>query len=463
VLLTISVHATPATDLGYLLAKNPARTHSFQLPFGTAHVFFPEASDAKCTAALLVDLDAIGLVRSRVRNDDAPLAQYVNDRPYAASSFLSVAIGRVFGTAMSGKCRDRPDLPAQALPFEVALYAVPCRGGDAVARRLFEPLGYRVAASRLPLDDQFPEWGESRFYDLSLAATARLADILTHLAVLIPVLDDQKHYWVGADEVDKLLDRGEGWLAEHPARDLIVERSLKHRRGLVRDALDRLSDEGEPAEVADDATPGKEEALETPMKLNEVRLARVHEVLTVEDVRSVVDLGCGEGQLLGRLARDKRFHRVVGVDVSLRSLEIAQRRLDPERLPSKVAERVTLLHGSATYRDARLKDFDAACLVEVVEHVEPARHSALERVVFGEIRPRVVIVTTPNVEYNVRFENPPGSGFRHRDHRFEWSRAEFASWSARVAEQYGYAVRHEPIGPVDPELGAPTQMGVFTR
>jgi len=166
VLLTISTPHVPATDLGFLLHKNPARAQATALPFGTATVVYPEARDDLCTAALVVDVDPVALVRDRAggpRGNDGSLERYVNDRPYAASSFLSVAIGKCFGTAMSGRCKERPELAGTALPLVSELPVVPCRGGAPLLRRLFEPLGYDVATRSLPLDARFPEWGDSRY------------------------------------------------------------------------------------------------------------------------------------------------------------------------------------------------------------------------------------------------------------------------------------------------------------
>lgn len=483
-LFTVTTTHSPATDLGYLLGKNPARTHSFDLPFGRAHVFWPEADPDRSTAALLVDVDSVGLVRGRTSPDDAPLAHYVNDRPYAASSFLSVALARVFHSALNGRSRDRQELADTPIPLQATLHAVPCRGGAeillpvgagvlpkrrstgmglGIVRRLFEPLGYTVHVEQLPLDPARPDWGPSRLHDVTLAATCRLADLLSHVYVLVPVLDDQKHYWVGQDEVDKLLARGEGWLEAHPARDLIVERYLKHRRPLVRNALERLQEDAPDAEDPTQDAPDGEEGLERPLSLKEQRLQAVHDVLIAEDVKTVADLGCGEGKLLARLLRDKRFTRVLGMDVSVRSLERARQRFDPDRLPERVVERLVLLHGSVTYRDARLNDLDAACLVEVIEHLDEDRLPAIEAAIFGAARPRVVVVTTPNAEYNALFTNLPPGRFRHADHRFEWTREQFTAWATAVADRHGYAVRFLPIGPEDPTLGAPTQMGVFSR
>lgn len=462
-LLTITTTHEPATDLGYLLYKNPARAQSFDLPFGNAHVFYPEATPERCTAALLLDVDPVGLVR-RPKGADAPLEPYVNDRPYVASSFLSVAISRVFGTALSGKSKDRPELAETPIPLVARIAVVPCRDGEDLLRRLFEPLGYAVEAERHPLDPEFPEWGESRYFTLTLRATTRLVNLLRHLYVLVPVLDDAKHYYVGEDEIEKLLRQGEGWLAAHPERELIARRYLRHRPRLTRAALARLTmeEESDP-DAAAEARDAAEQEAEERIGLNEQRLGAVVAALRASGARRVVDLGCGEGRLLRILLNDAQFEEILGMDVSIRALEIARERLRLERLPPRQRERVRLIHGSLTYRDPRIEGFDAATVVEVIEHLDPPRLEAFERVLFEFARPGTVVVTTPNREYNDKFERLPAGAFRHRDHRFEWTRSEFAAWAQAVAERFGYAVRFLPVGPEDPALGAPTQMGVFVR
>jgi len=460
-LLTIRTTHRPATDLGYLLGKNPARAQSFELAFGAAHVFYPEAGDDACTAALLLDVDPVALVRG-----PGTLDQYVNDRPYAASSFLSVAISRVLRSAMGGTCRDRPELAALPIPLTARIPALPVRGGEPFLRRLFEPLGYELAAERLPLDETRPEWGDSRYFTVTLSATRPLSELLTHLYVLIPVLDNAKHYWVGDDEVEKLLRHGEGWLPAHPERDLIARRYLKHRHSLVRDAIARLVTAEEPAEDEDEAVeaqPAGEHEVEARVSLNEQRQQAVVDALKTSGAARVLDLGCGEGNLLRRLLREAQFTEIVGVDVAHRTLEIAAAKLKLERMPEARRSRIRLLHGSLVYRDRRLEGFDAAAVVEVIEHLDPPRLAAFERAVFASARPATVVLTTPNAEYNVRWPSLPAGHFRHRDHRFEWTRAELASWANAVAARHGYTVRYQPVGPVETEVGSPTQMAVFTR
>jgi 3' terminal RNA ribose 2'-O-methyltransferase Hen1 len=466
-LLTLTSTHQPATDLGFLLHKNPDGVHSADLTFGQVHVVYPEATDDRCTAALLVEVDPVGLVRKDgrgPRGNDFSLGQYVNDRPYVASSFLSVAINKVFGTALTGRSKERPELAAAAIPLVAHLPVVPCRGGEAVLRLLFEPLGYRVDATPIPLDPQFPEWGDSRYFDVTLTATCRLQALLEHLFVLLPVLDDDKHYWVGPDEVDKLLRRGGDWLASHPDKELIARRYLRHDRRLTNDALARLlgDDAADPDEAQADHD--REEAVvEKPISLNEQRLDAVVAQIEAARARRVVDLGCGAGKLVQRILRDTKAEKVLGVDASHRALEAASRRLHLDTMAPRQRERVELVQGALTYRDKRLQGFDAATVVEVIEHLDPPRLGAFERAVFAFARPTRVIVTTPNIEYNALFETLPAGSLRHRDHRFEWTRAEFGEWTGGVAGRHGYDVELSGIGPVDDERGAPTQMAVFRR
>src|SRR6266478_5820317 len=465
-LLTISYFGKTATDLGYLLHKSPFRVHSFEQVFGKAHVFYPETSPERCTAALLLEVDPIGLVRNRrgPSGEGHALEEYVNDRPYAASSFLSVAIARTFGTAITGKSKERQELADTPLPLEVRITVLPCRGGESLLRRLFEPLGYEVSATRHPLDEKFPEWGESPYFSVGLKATIRLSDLLTHLYVLIPVLDDDKHYWVGDAEVEKLLRHGEGWLREHPDRELITNRYLKHQKRLAREALSRLIGDEEPAadEVAETHT-REEEAIEKPISLAEQRIGAVMAALRSSGATRVLDLGCGEGRLLRELLKDKAFAEIVGMDVSHRALEIASQKLRFEDLPRIQKDRIRLIHGSLTYRDKRLAGYDAATVVEVVEHQDPPRLAAFERVLFEFARPQTILVTTPNVEYNVKFEALAAGSMRHKDHRFEWTRSEFLAWAESICARFGYVTRFLSIGPEDTVVGSPTQMAIFSR
>ncbi|ANW17600.1 3' terminal RNA ribose 2'-O-methyltransferase Hen1 [Streptomyces clavuligerus] len=476
--LTISTTGTPeapATDLGHLLHKHPDNPQRRSTAHGIAHVFYPEATPERCTAALLLEVDPVALVRrgkgkGRGGAPDAALAQYVNDRPYAASSLLAVALSTVFRSALRGVCESRPERAAEPLPLRIELPAVPARGGAELVRGIFGPLGWTSVDVRpIALDERFPDWGESRYVRLVLEGELRLADALNQLYVLLPVLDDAKHYWVSPDEVDKLLRAGEGWLADHPEQKLITSRYLSRRWGLTRQAMERLEmvrlaeAEGLAIEDLDNAVDESTDTEEKPVPLAEQRREAILAALREAGAGRVLDLGCGQGQLVQALLKDVRFTEIVGVDVSVRALTIAGRRLRLDRMGERQAARVRLIQGSLTYTDKRLGGYDAAVLSEVIEHLDLPRLPALEYAVFRSARPRTVVVTTPNVEYNVRWETLPAGHVRHGDHRFEWTREEFRRWAETVAEREGYRVALVPVGPDDPEVGPPTQMAVFTR
>lgn len=462
-LLTITTTHQPATDLGFLLRKHPDRHQAFNIGTGTAHILYPHASPERCSAALILNIDPIALVRGRRAGPGGEasglLTQYVNDRPYAASSFLTVAMSRVLGSALGGRSEARPELADASMPLSARIVPLGCRGGIELATRLFGPLGYVVEARLVSGSD-----GQmSRYVDLTLTANIRLADLLTHLYVLIPVLDNDKHYWVAEDEIDKLLRRGEGWLAQHPERDLITRRYLKHGRRLARIALERLAELDDSSEAEEIETTDEAVGAEAPMRLNERRYARVAEVLAESGARSVLDLGCGDGRLMQRLLKIRQFEKITGVDAATRELERAHDRLNLDRLPESQRARITLLQGALTYRDRRLSGFDAAAVVEVIEHLDLARLDAFARALFEAARPKTIVLTTPNAEYNAKYEAlQNGNALRHADHRFEWTRSEFEGWARKVADRFGYSVRFEGIGDTDMELGAPTQMGVFT-
>jgi 3' terminal RNA ribose 2'-O-methyltransferase Hen1 len=463
-LLLLTTTHRPATDLGFLLHKHPQRLHHAEMPFGQVHIFFPEASEDRCTAAVLLDVNSVELVRRRSgpEGEAGLFARYVNDRPYVTSSFLSVALARALGSALKGQCKDRPDLVKTPIPLQLTLSVLPCRGGEDFLRRIFEPLGYQVSARAMPLDAKFPEWGPSQYFEVTLSAEKTLSEALGHLYVLVPVLDDEKHYWVTDDEADKLFRYGEAWLHGHPERETIIRRYLKHQRSLVRDAIERLEETGSGDDEAEVVISAEEAKLERSMGLNEQRLEKVFAVLKDSGAKRVLDLGCGEGRLLQMLLADPQFEEILGLEVSWRSLERASSRLKLDRLAPRQREKLKLLHGSLTYRDQRLAGFDAAAVVEVIEHLDPPRLTAFERVLFENARPSVVVVTTPNAEYNVKWERLPTGQFRHRDHRFEWSRSQFQSWGTAVAERFKYTVRFDTVGPVDSNVGSPTQMGVFS-
>src|SRR5690242_3433386 len=472
-LMTLTCYAPNASDVGYLLGKNPASTFERQFSAGTVWVFYPEVADDHVTVALLTEIDPVGLVRGPAAL--AQLDQYVNDRPYVASSLTSVALKTAFSTALAGRSASpsRAGRLDERMRWVVTLPAVACDGGDDLIARIFAPLGYTVTADQLPLDERFPAWGMANVYRVTLDGMQTVQDVLSHLYVLLPVLDNSKHYYVGADEADKLLAHGGAWLAAHPERELIARRYLRYKRPLVQSALDRLA-ESDPALAPDAAradaasasegdAPTPPDPVEAALGLHEQRLNAVLAAVRAIGATSLADLGCGEGKLLARALDEPALSRIFGMDVSTQALARARRALHFDTLPPARRARIEVAQGSLLYRDRRLEGFDAAALVEVVEHLDAPRLRAMERVVFQHAHPRRVIVTTPNREYNVHWPAVGAHRLRHRDHRFEWTRAECQAWAERVAAAYGYRAARQELGPADPTLGAPSQFIIFDR
>lgn len=472
-LLTITYTGKQTQNLGFLLHKNPYRAQSFELSFGNAYVFYPEVLDEKTTAALLLDINPIDLARGKLGSRDGGLFDYVNDRPYVASSFMSTALIKVFGTAMTGKCEKNQELADTPIDLTACVHMLPCRGTEELPKEIFEPLGYTIETKASVLDEKFPEWGNSAYIDLTIRGTVKLSELLNHLYVLIPVFDKQKHYYVSADEIDKLMKHGEGWLTTHPARNKIVHRYFIMNRKYAHRAIDRLI-ESEPVDADDlnDEAEEREEEIEAAVpaeikerriSLNTQRLEAVKNAVIESGASSVIDLGCGECKLTAMLLEEKQIKRVCAADVSVRTLEKAKSNLRFDRMPPYKKDKLTLMQASLTYKDPRFSGFDTACIVEVIEHLDPQRIPAFERVVFEFAVPNTVIVTTPNREFNAHYEFLTEGALRHSDHRFEWSREEFADWTEHICETFGYTVERSEIGEVDEEYGAPTQMGVFRR
>lgn len=449
-LFTLTFEGQNATDLGYLLHKNPGRVQEFSLPFGTTHIFYPEAEESRCTFAMIVEVDPLELTRGGERGERKfPLEPYVNDRPYVASSYFTASLSKVLNSALNGNCKSHPELVERPLKLTAELSVVSSRGGEELIRRLWEPLGYEVEAERLPLDRQFPSWGDSRYYRLRLRHTICLKDLLSQLYVILPVMDHQKHYFVGQQEGEKLRRHGKGWLPSHPERELTVRRYLKHQRDLVKQLFKEWQEE-----MA--VTSEQESMEERKMRLHDLRHQRVVEELKRLGIKKVIDLGCGNGKLLKVLHQEPSFTKIAGTDVSLRELEILNRRQEKWNDP-----RLVIFQSSLLYLDDRYRGYDAALLVEVIEHIELDRLAMVEKQLFQYIQFPYVIITTPNREYNRLFEELAEGALRHSDHRFEWTRAEFESWGNRVAKEYGYQVRFEAVGEEDSKLGAPSQMAVF--
>ena len=461
-LLTITYEGKETQNLGYLLHKNPDRPQQFEISYGKAYVFYPEVSDERTTAALLLDIDPLDLAKGKIGSGTGGLFDYVNDRPYGCSSFMSSAIARIFGSALNGKCKEKQELADTPIDLSVTIYCLKDNGIEQLAQQLSEPLGYTVETKRTQLDDKFPEWGKAPYVDLTIKGKKKISDILKHVYVLIPVFDTQKHYYVDESEISKLLKHGEGWLQDHPYKEKITRRFLGKKQEYIRKANEALTaDEMENNEQEE--LPGEEKQEEkTRIPLNTTRLETVKRAVLESGAESVIDLGCGEGRLIELLLKEESIKKITGCDVSVLSLERASFKLRYRKMDQAQKDRLSLMQASLTYMDSRFSGHDCACLIEVLEHIDHSRLDAVERIVFEHISPKTVIVTTPNREYNAVYGIPENE-LRHRDHRFEWTREEFRKWTEKICEKYGYRCEINGIGDLSEQYGQPTQMGVFKK
>ncbi len=444
-LITITYEGTNTQQLGYLLHKNPYAAQEFSLTFGKAYVFYPEVSDERTTAALLLDINSLDLAKGKENSSNTGLFDYVNDRPYTSNSFMSVALNRVFGTAMKGRCDKNQALADTPIDLTANVHMLRCEN-DELPRRIFEPLGYMVKIERRLLDERFPEWGESPYIDLTIKGTVKLSELLNHLYVTIPVFDGNKHYFIDENEIEKLLSHGGEWLKTHPYRKTITKGYFNNIRSITKSALGIISDDN-------DTEQPKQKRLDTE------RLDTITQAVLDSGAKSVLDLGCGEGKYVARLLNEPQISHITAADVSVKALESAKNRI--EKLTQRQKDRVEFIQASAICRDRRFDGHDCCLLIEVIEHIDEDRLSVMERVVFELTKPKTVIVTTPNAEYNANYEFLNEGELRHTDHRFEWNREKFRDWTEKICEKYGYKVRITGIGNENEIHGAPTQMGVF--
>jgi 3'' terminal RNA ribose 2''-O-methyltransferase Hen1 len=455
-LLTITYKGKDTQDLGYMLFKNPNRPQSVKLTTGSAYVYYPKVSDEETTIALLLDINSLDLAKGEKGKDVQPqsLFDYVNDRPYVASSFLATAMNKVFGTAISGRGDEYQELVDSKLNLSATIHMFPCPVDKERINKVFEPLGYEVNYETFLLDNKFPEWGDSKYVNLTVSGNVVLRDLLKQIILLIPVFDKFKHYDVSnQDELNKLLKLGDGWLSDHPEKDFIVNRYLQFKKGLVNKAQEHLkSDVDEIEESIDKAVTEKEESLNTT-RFNSV----INELIKIE-AKSVLDIGCSNGKLLEAI-RDKMPNiKLAGIDVHLKAVSIADKMANKKDL-----DKIDFFQSSILYKDKRFKGYDAVTAIEVMEHIDEFKLYLFEKVLFGYINPRVAILTTPNKDYNENYDNINNKGLRHFDHRFEFTKREFESWVTKICSKYGYIYFFKSIGKADEKDQQPTLMVTFMK
>ena len=452
-LLTLTTTHEPATDLGYLLHKHPDRTQVFETKHANVYAFYPDASPERCEFVLYADIDPVKLVRGEAGSSGGGvLEDYVNDRPYTASSMFTTMVNEVLRSAIGGRCKERPELAETPIPLKVRFGPMRTDIGRERVERMFCELGYDVTLHDAQGDNPSYVMLELR------SERHRVYEVLRHLYVLGTAIDGDRHSYIGEGEVESLVRRGEGWLPEHPDYKWITARFLKRKTSLAEKAVRRLGGEHEAGDGRDGLPPPN---LPERVSMQRTRLTTVARIIAELGGGRIADLGCGEGGLIMEIAHEPDVREVIGIDISLVTLARAGRRM--RKLAPEIGAKVKLVQSLLDCRDHRWKDVDIAACVETIEHIDLERLPRVERCVFGYARPRAVIITTPNREYNRNYEMVGTERLRHRDHRFEWTREEFTRWCSDTAGQYGYRYRIEMVGPVDDEVGTPTQLAVFQQ
>jgi 3' terminal RNA ribose 2'-O-methyltransferase Hen1 len=467
-LLTITCRGENATDIGYVLRKRPGRLLRFDRNKNTIGVlmYWPRVEDDLCQFAMQLDIDPLDMSPRRPGAIAASnLFDYVNDRPYATSRLMGSAIAWFLREALY----DRPlpegapdDVRERVFDLEARIFAFEERG---LAKDAFEALGYETDVTPHVLDDEHPSWGLSPYADVRVRKNETVTELLQHLHVMLSALPKPSKNESATKEVAERLLRVSGtWLADHPMRNKLVWRYLSYDRALASDVMDKLActtseDTASDGATSDDATDAEPKAKHVP--LHTQVLDTVSAIIRESGCTSVLDAGCGDGKLVRLLLGIEQVERIGAADVSATSLRRLQSKLT-ERRRTAMPDNLDVFQASVTMSDDRLRGYDAICAIEVVEHIDPRRIRDLERVVFEESGASLIVVTTPNREYN-RVYGIPSDLLRHPDHRFEWTRDEFARWVTHVCETYGYTSDMRGVGEVDEAAGQPTLVATFRK
>ena len=443
--LTIQATGDNAKVMSHLLSKNPANLYERNQKGHLVRFFYSKFTDQEVEATIFVTPDPIELVQSNSNSYD--ITHYINDREFAVSSIFCSLIRSALGTALNGQPKEQymewVDHPF-SLQFEFG--PVVSTLTDQQLAELFEPLGFALAITRQEIDYSIRMKDESSARYLTLRGTKTLHESLRQLFVLIPVLDNYKHYYIDEKEIEKLERYGEGWLENHPLRDFIYRKSLRFKE--LYSQVESQKPAGEP------------EVQVKKARLNELRYEKIAETVSQLKPESVVDFGSGEGKLSERLGLIAGVREILAVEPSQSAAVKAAARFHKAQENEHFTMPKTLW-GSLFYFDERLQGKDAIILCEVIEHIDEDRLPKAMDTILHAYRPGALIITTPNREYNDVYEME--ERFRHTDHRFEWTRAEFQQWCLERNNQEFYGLQFEGIGEEHDLQGHPTQMCIFTR
>lgn len=454
--LAIKATGEGAKMLSFLLSKNPQNLYDRMEKGYRVRLTYTVFSDSEVEALIFVTPDPVELVKNSP--DTYEITQYINDREFVVSSIFCSNTRSALGTALNGRPKEEYlDWAKHAFQLTIGFGPVATDLPDAAIKNLFEPLGYQteIERGRADYNFQFKERSSARFINLQSKVT--LQNALQHLFVLIPVLDDYRHYFIDEREIEKLERYGEGWLADHPLKELIIKRTLR-----FRELIDQMVLNSHQTELINEAvTPEPNISSQPVVRLNKLRYQRL--VKIIEDLaarESIVDFGAGEGKLSVRLGFIPGVKEILAVEPTEKEqLRALKRFSEASRKDDFIAP--TPVWGSLFYYDEQLCGKDVMILSEVIEHIDESRLPRVMDTILGSYKPQVLLITTPNAEYNPVYQME--EGIRHKDHRFEWSRAEFAEWTYCLARNYAYEVQIDGIGEEAEGYGHPSQLAILTR
>ncbi|WP_342431763.1 3' terminal RNA ribose 2'-O-methyltransferase Hen1 [Neobacillus sp. FSL H8-0543] len=442
--LSLTVRGTGAETVSYLIAKNPTNLYERNEKGFKVRLVYPTFTNDEAEFLIYVQPDPIDLARNSAEKYD--ITSYINDREFAVSSIFVSAIRKALGTALNGK-PDEEYTEWVDHPFVMELNFGPVATdlNDREIEDLFKPIGYKVTIESGV--STFREKSSAKFITITGEQTVQNA--LKHISTLIPVIDNYKHYFIDEREVEKLDRYGDDWLESHPAKLLILKRALRYQSLIVKSKFYHR----------EQSTKG---IVEQPkVRLNEQRYdAIVNYIKGLPNRETIVDLGAGEGKLSVQFGFIDGVKEILSIEPSSKSRVKAIKRFQEENDKERYIEPKSLA-GSLYYFDERLQNKDIIVLCEVIEHIDEHRLPNIFKTIVNDYRPRILIVTTPNQEYNVVYEMD--DEMRHDDHRFEWTRAEFREKCEQWTKDSSYQVSFQGIGEEIESYGQPTQMAIFRR
>ncbi|MCK1992095.1 3' terminal RNA ribose 2'-O-methyltransferase Hen1 [Peribacillus muralis] len=443
--LTINASGNNVKAISYLLSKNPNNLYERKHKGHVVRLFYSTFTETEMEATIFVTPDPIELVKNTANSYD--ITHYINDREFAVSSIFCSLIRSALGTALNGQPKEEhAEWVNHPFSFQFDFGPVVSTLSDNQLRELFEPIGYEVSITRPDIQYSFDMKDRSSTRTVSLKGLKTLQEGLRHLFVLIPVIDNYKHYYIDEKEIDKLERYGEGWLDDHPMRDFIYRQSLRFKE------VYSIVENKKPEMKKDDK--------ESKVRLNDLRYEKIFDTVSQMHPSSVVDFGSGEGKLSVRLGFIEGVKEILAVEPSQSATLKALGRFDKVKDKEKFVIPKPLW-GSLFYYDEELKNKDVIILCEVIEHIDEHRLPKVMDTILQDYQPRALILTTPNREYNEVYDME--DALRHNDHRFEWTRAEFQQWCTARNHDDSYDLRFEGIGEEHVTQGCPTQMCVFER